>query len=66
MIVYTLTVREAGSAHALETMSFDSGSGTMAAIPGLLAKHSGCERIQVHAGGTYLFSVDCDGTTLPD
>ena len=66
MIVYTLTVHEAGSAHALETMSFDSGSVTMAAIPDLLAKHPDCERIKVHAGGTYLFSVDCNGSTLPD
>ena len=66
MIVYTLTVCEAGSARNLETVSFDSGSATMEAIPDLLAKHSGCQRIRVHAGDTYLFSVDCDGSTLPD
>jgi len=66
MIVYTLTVREAGSLLPIETVTLNSSTAAMAAIPVLLEKHPGCERIQVHAGGTYLFSVDCSGATLPD
>jgi len=66
MIVYTLTVRETGSSLPIETVTFNSSAATMGAIPVLLERHPGCGRIQVHAGGTYLFSVDCSGATLPD
>ena len=66
MTVYTLTVYEAGSLFAVETVTLQSSAATMAAIPGLLAKHPGCESVKVHAGGTYLFSVNCKGERLPD
>jgi len=66
MTVFMLTVYETGSLLPVETVTLNNAAATMAAIPELLAKHPGCERVKVHAGGTYLFSVDCTGATLPD
>ena len=64
MLSYTLTVFETGKLLAVETLTLDSAPATMKAIPELLAKHPGCEVIRVHAGPTYLFSVDCKGDTF--
>lgn len=65
MLTYTLTVFELGTLLAVETLAVQSAGAVMEAIPELLAKHPGCEIIKVHAGPTYLFSVDCEGKTLP-
>jgi len=64
MSSYTLTVFQTGTLLAVETLTLDSAPATMKAIPELLAKHPGCEVIRVHAGPTYLFSVDCQGDTF--
>ena len=64
MLSYTLTVFETGKLLAVETITLDSAPATMKAIPELLAKQPGCEVIRVHAGPTYLFSVDCKGDTF--
>lgn len=64
MLSYTLTVFQTGTLLAVETLTLDSAPATMKAIPILLATHPGCEVIRVHAGPTYLFSVDCKGDTF--
>jgi len=66
MIVYKLTVFGVGSPATVESITLTSSTATIAAIPHLLAMYPGCERISVHAGDTYLFSVGCTGATLPD
>ena len=64
MLAYTLTVFEKGTLLAVESVTLNGAPAVMKAIPELLAKHPGCEIIRVHAGPTYLFSVDCKGDTI--
>jgi hypothetical protein len=66
MITYVLTVIDRETRLPVESLTVQSASEAMAAIPGLLEQHPGCERIRVQAGAMHLFSVDCTGETIEE
>lgn len=66
MLTYVLTVIDKESKLTVESLTVATASAAMEAIPRLLEQHPGCERIKVHAGALYLFSVDCRGETIPE
>ena len=63
--MYTLRVFQPGDPIATETLVRERAADVLESIPILLARHSGCERIEVHAGALKLFSVDCEGNRRP-
>lgn len=62
--MYHLRVLHPGSSIPTETLSLKQASEVLIRIPELLARHTGCERIEVVAGTTPLFAVDCKGQRL--
>jgi hypothetical protein len=66
MLTYLLTVIDKETKLAIERLTVTTASAAMESISGLLEQHPGCERITVHAGAMYLFSVNCKGETIPD
>lgn len=49
----------------IERVTISRASDVLDAIPGLLAQHTGCDRIIVYADAQRLFAVDCQGNQLP-
>lgn len=64
--MYSLRVMKPGSIAPLETVELDRAADVLTCIPELLARHAGCERIEVLASTTRLFAVDCHGQRLED
>lgn len=63
--MYELVVTAIGSTIPLERVEVSRAAAVLTVIPTLLAKHEGCDRVEVSLQGTKLFSVDCHGNTTP-
>ena len=62
--MYELVVHHPGPGVATERVKLARSSDVLDMIPRLLARHHGCERIDVMYSGGKLFSVDCAGNEL--
>ena len=62
--MYHLRVIHQGSPIPTEVIDLDRASDVLTTIPQLLARHADCERVEVLAGPTRLFAVDCRGQRL--
>ena len=47
------------------TMMIKLSTDVTRALPGIIADHEGCERVEVNRDGMRLFSMDCAGKTTP-
>jgi hypothetical protein len=63
--VYFIQVIYPDLRHPHEVHKVERAADALALIPQLLEAHSGCERIAVYAGTSFLFAVDCKGNRLP-
>jgi hypothetical protein len=63
---FALRVFHPGDDIPRRVMPFETASEVIEAIPAALKEHPGCDRIEVYAGHTKLFSVDCHGNTRPE
>ncbi len=63
--MYELTVFCPDVERPTEKRSFENAADALAAIPKLMEDHPGCERVEVYLNTTRLFTVDCEGNTIP-
>ncbi len=64
--MYQLVVRRTGEPGPVETATAASATEVLSLIPKLLDRYPDCERIEIMAGVTRLFAVDCEGARIPD
>lgn len=64
--MYRLEVFHADAPSPTESVSLRGAGEVLRAIPALLERHPDCVRVEVYAGPTRLFSVDCEGNRLGD
>lgn len=63
--MYRLEIHYPGEGRHRDCVVLHRGAEVVAAVPGILARHAGCERIVVYAEQTRLFSVDRQGNREP-
>ena len=61
---YSLRVFHPGSKTPTEVISCRSASDVLTTIPAVLEKHPDCWIVEVYAGLSKLFAVDCTGATV--
>ncbi|WP_309089180.1 hypothetical protein [Phenylobacterium sp.] len=62
--MYHLRVLHQGSSLPTEVLTLERPGDVLTSVPELLARHADCERVEVLAGPTFLFAVDCKGQRL--
>lgn len=62
--MYRLRIIPEGSAIPTEIVTLHRATEVLTSIPELLRRHRNCQRIEVCAGTTPLFAVDCRGRLL--
>ena len=63
--MYELLVFYSDASSPAHRIIIERASDVLTAIPTLMEKHAGCERVEVLVAGRRLFSVDCHGNTTP-
>ena len=61
--MYTLLVYTEGGSTLVGRHEIRQAAEVLAAIPDIMKKHPGCERVEVYLAAVRLFSVDCAGNT---
>ena len=64
--MYTVEVFPRGSPLAGERHEYKLARDVLAAIPALLRRHEGCEKLVVSLNAKPLFAVDCEGNRLSE